>query len=113
MGVGGFYALVHLFDFALERQAALLTDSDPGYIYDQMEMHHAREKKATMDTYWVPGVNSLGTCSRWAFVELTDLYVSRTRSTAPSMWRQESRGREGGGDCQHLAVFYTHRSCRI
>jgi type III restriction enzyme len=34
----------------------------------------AKEKKATMDTYWVPGVNSLGTYGRWAFVELTELY---------------------------------------
>ncbi len=34
----------------------------------------AKEKKATMDAYWVPGVNILGTYGRWAFVELTDLY---------------------------------------
>jgi type III restriction enzyme len=34
----------------------------------------AKEKKATMETYWVPGVNELGTYGRWAFVELTDLY---------------------------------------
>jgi type III restriction enzyme len=34
----------------------------------------AREKKATMDTYWVPGVNNLGTLGRWAFAELTEIY---------------------------------------
>ena len=34
----------------------------------------AKEKKQTMEAYWVPGVNSLGTHGRWAFVELTDLY---------------------------------------
>jgi type III restriction enzyme len=34
----------------------------------------AKEKKATMETYWVPGVNHLGTHGRWAFVELTDVY---------------------------------------
>src|SRR5262249_44490136 len=34
----------------------------------------AKEKKATMETYWVPGVNNLGTHGRWAFVELTDVY---------------------------------------
>lgn len=34
----------------------------------------AKEKKATMETYWVPGVNNLGTYGRWAFAELTDLY---------------------------------------
>ena len=27
-----------------------------------------------METYWVPGVNNLGTYGRWAFAELTDLY---------------------------------------
>jgi type III restriction enzyme len=34
----------------------------------------AKEKKATMETYWVPGVNNLGTHGRWAFAELTDVY---------------------------------------
>jgi hypothetical protein len=34
----------------------------------------AKEKKATMETYWVPGVNNLGTYGRWAFAELTDVY---------------------------------------
>ena len=33
----------------------------------------AKEKKATMDAYWVPGVNHLGTCGRWAFAEFTDI----------------------------------------
>jgi type III restriction enzyme len=34
----------------------------------------AKEKKSTMDTYWVPGVNSLGVYGRWAFAEFTDVY---------------------------------------
>ena len=34
----------------------------------------AKEKKATMETYWVPGVNNLRTHGRWAFAELTDVY---------------------------------------
>jgi type III restriction enzyme len=34
----------------------------------------AREKKATMDAYWVPAVNHLGTLGRWAFAELTEVY---------------------------------------
>jgi len=34
----------------------------------------AKEKKATMDTYWVPGVNNLGTYGRWAFAEFCDVY---------------------------------------
>jgi len=34
----------------------------------------AKEKKSTMDTYWVPGVNHLGTYGRWAFSEFTAVY---------------------------------------
>ena len=34
----------------------------------------AKEKKATMDTYWVPGVNHLGSHGRWAFAEFTEVY---------------------------------------
>ena len=32
------------------------------------------DKKATMETYWVPGVNNLKTYGRWDFVQLADLY---------------------------------------
>ena len=34
----------------------------------------AKEKAATMKTYWVPGVNHLGTHGRWAFAEFCDVY---------------------------------------
>ena len=34
----------------------------------------AKEKKSTMETYWVPGVNNLGKFGRWAFAEFTDVY---------------------------------------
>lgn len=34
----------------------------------------AKEKKSTMDTYWVPGVNHLGTYGRWSFAEFTDVF---------------------------------------
>ncbi len=34
----------------------------------------AKEKKATMDTYWIPGVNNLGHYGRWAFAEFTEVY---------------------------------------
>ena len=34
----------------------------------------AKEKKATMDTYWVPGVNNHRRYGRWAFAEFTDVY---------------------------------------
>ncbi len=34
----------------------------------------AKEKKSTMETYWVPGVNNLKSYGRWAFAEFTDVY---------------------------------------
>lgn len=34
----------------------------------------ARVKKETMDVYWIPGVNNLGTHGRWAFAEFTEVY---------------------------------------
>lgn len=34
----------------------------------------AKDKKSTMETYWVPGVNNLGNYGRWAFAEFTDVY---------------------------------------
>lgn len=34
----------------------------------------AKEKKSAMETYWVPGVNRLGTYGRWAFAEFTDVF---------------------------------------
>ena len=35
----------------------------------------AVEKKSTMDTYWIPGVNHLGNYGRWAFAEFTEVYL--------------------------------------
>ena len=34
----------------------------------------AREKKSTMETYWIPGVNNLREYGRWAFAEFRDNY---------------------------------------
>ena len=34
----------------------------------------AKDKKKTMDAYWIPGINNLGSFGRWAFAELTDVY---------------------------------------
>ena len=34
----------------------------------------AKEKKSTMETYWIPGVNNLKTYGRWAFSEFTDVF---------------------------------------
>ena len=38
----------------------------------------AKEKAATMATFWVPGVNQLGTHGRWSFAELTEVYKFET-----------------------------------
>ncbi len=38
----------------------------------------AKEKKSTMDTYWVPGLNNLGTYGRWAFAEFIDVFQMQT-----------------------------------
>jgi len=34
----------------------------------------AKEKKTTMETYWVPGVNNSGQYGRWAFAEFTEVF---------------------------------------
>lgn len=34
----------------------------------------AKEKKSTMETYWVPGINNTGQYGRWAFSEFTEVY---------------------------------------
>jgi type III restriction enzyme len=34
----------------------------------------AKEKKSTMETYWIPGVNNLGKYGKWAFAEFTEVY---------------------------------------
>ena len=34
----------------------------------------AKEKKATMETYWIPGINNLDQYGRWAFAEFTAVY---------------------------------------
>ena len=34
----------------------------------------AKEKKSTMETYWVPGVNRDGRYGRWSFAEFTEVY---------------------------------------
>ena len=38
----------------------------------------AKDKKKTMDSYWVPGVNNLGSFGRWAFAEFRDVLEMRS-----------------------------------
>jgi type III restriction enzyme len=53
-------------------------DDDPLHLVVEIKGYRredAKQKKNTMETYWVPGVNNLGTHGRWAFAELTDMYT--------------------------------------
>ena len=60
----------------------------------------AKEKKATMDTYWVPGVNNHGRYGRWAFAEFTDVYAmqsdfeAKVEAAFNQMIERAIRGRE-------------------
>lgn len=52
-------------------------DDDPLHLVVEIKGYRgedAKDKKKTMETYWVPGVNGLGTFGRWAFAEFTDFY---------------------------------------
>ncbi len=52
-------------------------DDDPLHLVVEIKGHRredAKEKKATMDTYWVPGVNNLRAYGRWAFAEFAEVY---------------------------------------
>ena len=52
-------------------------DEDPLHLIVEIKGYRredAKEKKSTMDTYWVPGVNNSGKYGRWAFAEFTEVY---------------------------------------
>ena len=54
-----------------------LGDNDPLHLVVEIKGYRredAKEKKSTMETYWVPGVNNLCQYGRWAFAEFTDVY---------------------------------------
>ena len=56
----------------------------------------AKDKKATMENYWVPGVNNLKKYGRWAFVEFTDVF--EIENAFNKMVDQVlSKGAEGNG----------------
>ena len=48
-----------------------------------------RDKTSTMENYWVPGVNALGTFGRWAFIELGDAYAMEDGFEARCSIRQQ------------------------
>jgi type III restriction enzyme len=52
-------------------------ENDPLHLIVEIKGYRredAKEKKATMETYWVPGVNILGKYGRWGFAEFTEVY---------------------------------------
>lgn len=44
----------------------------------------AKEKKLTMDTYWIPGVNNLKNYGQWAFAEFREIYQNEQDFEAKS-----------------------------
>ena len=56
-------------------------DDDPLHLIVEIKGYRredAKDKKATMETYWVPGVNNLKKYGRWAFAEFTEVYQIET-----------------------------------
>ncbi|MCX5820253.1 MAG: DEAD/DEAH box helicase family protein [Deltaproteobacteria bacterium] len=52
-------------------------ENDPLHLIVEIKGYRredAKEKKATMENYWVPGVNNLKQYGRWAFAEFTEVY---------------------------------------
>ena len=41
-------------------------------------LHLIKKKKATLSTYWVPGVNHHGRYGRWVFAKFTDVYTMQS-----------------------------------
>jgi type III restriction enzyme len=53
------------------------SDSHPLHLVVEIKGYRredAKEKKSAMETYWLPGVNNLGTYGRWAFAEFREVY---------------------------------------
>ena len=55
----------------------LMPRASPFYLIVEIKGYRredAKEKKTTMEVYWVPGVNNLEKYGRWAFAEFTEVY---------------------------------------
>lgn len=59
----------HPFQFICQAEPLHLVVEIKGY-----RREDAKEKKTTMETYWIPGVNNLGQFGRWAFAEFTEVF---------------------------------------
>lgn len=56
-------------------------ENDPLHLVVEIKGYRredAKEKKSTIETYWVPGVNQLKTYGRWAFAEFAEVYQIET-----------------------------------
>ncbi|MDR2745371.1 MAG: DEAD/DEAH box helicase family protein, partial [Desulfovibrio sp.] len=52
-------------------------DDDPLHLVIEIKGYRqedAKAKKEAMEVFWIPGVNRLGSCGRWAFAELKEVY---------------------------------------
>ena len=71
----------YLPDFILQVDDGRVDDQgQPDYLHLVVEIkgyrgEDAKVKKMTMETYWIPGVNRLGSFGRWDFAEFTDVYA--------------------------------------
>jgi type III restriction enzyme len=53
------------------------------------------DKRQTVESYWLPGINRLGTYGRWAFLELQDPFTMR-QDFAHYIYKGSSRERAKG-----------------
>ena len=52
-------------------------EDDPLHVVVEIKGYRredAKEKRAAMENYWIPGVNNHGQYGRWAFAEFTEVY---------------------------------------
>ncbi len=74
-------ARIYLPDFIVLVNSGNETDSKLNLIVEikGYRGEDAKDKKLTMNNYWIPGVNALGTFGRWAFAEFTDIHDIESR----------------------------------
>ena len=60
--------------FMLDPEGRIASWNDGAQAIKGYRAEDAKEKKSTMETYWVPGVNHLASFGRWAFAELSEVY---------------------------------------
>lgn len=65
---------------------------------------NAKDKKATMENYWVPGVNRHGGYGRWAFAEFRDVLELESDLATVIEERFDHVVRVATGDCQAVAA---------